>query len=146
MLHTWQWQQHAKIGNTFNSTVKYFRGRADPQKYNTVNNLNDQIILNEYFPNYGIYYIKLKSRPSVRIFLVQWFFAVDARIHVKFARNEAPVFWEHGVCFYNVLTPAVHHIRRFECQGVDDSCQNFTYIPANRSPDTIDNIYYICFQ
>ena len=99
---------------------------------------------------YVIYYIKLKSRPSVRpsvrIFLVEWIFAVDARIHVKLARNEAPVFWEHEVCFYNVLTPAVRHLRRFECQGVDDSCRNFTYIPANRSPDTIDNIYYICFQ
>ena len=65
---------------------------------------------------------------------------MDARIHVKLARNEAPVFWEHEVCFYNVLTPAVRHLRRFECQGVDDSCQNFTYIPANRGPDTIDNI------
>ena len=81
--------------------------------------------------------------PSVRILLVEWIFAVDARIHVKLARNEAPVFWEHEVCFYNVLTPAVRHLRRFECQGVDDSCRNFTYIPANRSPDTIDNIYYI---
>ena len=27
--------------------------RADPQKYNTANNLNNQIISNEYFPNYG---------------------------------------------------------------------------------------------
>jgi len=27
--------------------------RADPRKYNTANNLNDQIISNEYFPNYG---------------------------------------------------------------------------------------------
>ena len=79
--------------------------------------------------------------PSVRIFLVERIFAVDARIHVKLARNEAPVFWEHEVCFYNVLTPAVRHLRRFECQGVDDSCRNFTYIPAaNRSPDTIDNM------
>ena len=44
--------------------------------------------------------------PSVRPhFLVEWIFAVDARIHVKLARNEAPVFWEHKVCFYNVLTP-----------------------------------------
>ena len=96
-----------------------------------------------------IYYIKLKShpsvRPSIRIFLVERIFAVDARIHVKLARNEAPVFWEHEVYFYNVLTPAVRHLRRFECQGVDDSCRNFTYIPANHSPDTIDNIYYICF-
>ena len=94
-----------------------------------------------------IYYIKLKShpsvRPSVRIFLVEWIFAVDARIHVKLARNEVPVFWEHEVCFYNVLTPAVRHLRRFECQGVDDSCRNFTYIPANRSPDTIDNIIHL---
>ena len=88
----------------------------------------------------------MKSRPSVRIYLVEWIFAVDAKIHVKLARNEAPVFWEHEVCFYNVLTPAVRHLRRFECQGVDNSCRNFTYIPANCSPDTIDNIYYICFS
>ena len=89
---------------------------------------------------------KPSVRLSVRIFLVEWILAVDARIHVKLARNEAPVFWEHEVCFYNVLTPAVRHLRRVECQDVDDSCRNFTYIPTNRSPDTIDNIYYICFQ
>ena len=110
----------------------------------------NKYLITKTLPVQCIYYIKLKSRPSVRpsvrIFLVEWIFAVDARIHVKLARNEAPVFWEHEVCFYNVLTPAVRHLRRFECQGVDDSCRNFTYIPANRSPDTIDNIYYICFQ
>ena len=44
--------------------------------------------------------------------------------------------------FQKVLIPAVRRLRRFECQGVDDSCRNFTYIPANRSPDTIKNIYY----
>ena len=94
-----------------------------------------------------MYLLYKAEKPSVRPhFLVERIFAVDARIHVKLARNEAPVFWEHEVCFYNILTPAVRHLRRFECQGVDDSCRNFTYIPANRSPDTIDNIYYICFQ
>ena len=93
-----------------------------------------------------IYLLYKAEKPSVRIFLVEWIFAVDARIHVKLARNEAPIFWEHEVCVYNVLTPAVRHLRRFECQGVNDSCRNFTYIPANRSPDTIDNIYYICFH
>ena len=49
------------------------------------------------------YYIKLKSRPSVRpsvrSFLVAWISAVDARIDVKLARNEAPVFWDYEVYF-----------------------------------------------
>ena len=30
--------------------------RANPRKYNTANNLDDQIILNEYFPNYSKIY------------------------------------------------------------------------------------------
>ena len=77
-----------------------------------------------------IYYIKLKSRPSVRIFLVEWIFAVDARIHVKLARNEAPIFWEHEVCFYNVLTPAVRHLRGFECQGVAETSPTFLQTTA----------------
>ena len=94
--------------------------------------------------NSGVYLLYKAEKPSVRLhFLVEWIFAMDARIHVKLAQNEAPVFWEHKVCFYNILTPAVRHLRRFECQGVDDSCQNFTYIPANRSPDTIDNILHL---
>ena len=46
-----------------------------------------------------IYYIKLKSRPSVRIFSVEWISAVGARIDVKFARNEAPVIWGDKVYF-----------------------------------------------
>ena len=46
-----------------------------------------------------IYYIKLKSRPSVRIFSVEWISAVGARIDVKFARNEAPVIWGDEVYF-----------------------------------------------
>ena len=93
-----------------------------------------------------IYYIKLKSHPSVR---PHFFGRVDLRCGCKdpcqTCSNEAPVFWEHEVCFYNVLTPAVRHLRRFEYQGVYDSCRNFTYIPANRSPDTIDNINYTTF-
>ena len=47
----------------------------------------------------AIYYIKLKSRPSVRSFLDAWISAVDARIDVKLARNEAPVFWDYEVYF-----------------------------------------------
>ena len=46
------------------------------------------------------YYIKLKSHPSVRLqFFDQVDSAVDARISVKLDPNEAPVFWEHEVCF-----------------------------------------------
>ena len=37
--------------------------------------------------------------PSVRSFLVAWISAVDARIDVKLARNEAPVFWDYEVYF-----------------------------------------------
>ena len=50
-----------------------------------------------------IYYIKLKSRLSVRLsvrtFLVEWISAVGAQINVKLARNEAPVFWADEVYF-----------------------------------------------
>ena len=43
--------------------------------------------------------IKLKSRLSVRSFLDAWISAVDARIDVKLAQNEAPVFWDYEVYF-----------------------------------------------
>ena len=33
---------------------------AYTQKYNTMNNLYDQIISNEYFPNYGIPWLHLE--------------------------------------------------------------------------------------
>ena len=50
-----------------------------------------------------IYYIKLKSRLSVRLsvrtFLVEWISAVGAQIDVKLARNEVPVFWADEVYF-----------------------------------------------
>ena len=49
-------------------------------------------------------------------------FAVSPRIRAKFARNEAPILGEHGVHFKMVLIHVVHHLQRFECQGVDDSC------------------------
>ena len=39
------------------------------------------------------------EKPSVRSFLVVWISAVDARIGVKLARNEAPVFWDYEVYF-----------------------------------------------
>ena len=63
---------------------------------------------------------------SVRKFLVEWISTVDVKISIKLAQNEAPVLREHKVCFKKVLTPAVRHLQRFECQGVDDSCRNFT--------------------
>ena len=47
-------------------------------------------IYNVYIYIYIIYYIKLKSRPSVRSFLVAWISAVDARIDVELTRQEAP--------------------------------------------------------
>ena len=40
----------------------------------------------------------------------------------------------HAVHFKMFLIRVVCHLRRFECQGVDDSCQNFTYIPAKLQP------------
>ena len=72
---------------------------------------------------------KLSVCPSFCIFMVKWISTVDARINVKLDRNEAPVLGEH-----QVLTPTVRRLRRFECYGVDDSCQNFTYIPAKPKP------------
>ena len=101
-------------------------------------------IATSIYISYIFYCIKLKSRPSVRIFWSSgsspWMQGSMSNL-LKMKRpssgNTKFVF-----ILLNVLTPAVRHLRRFECQGVDDSCQNFTYIPANRSPDTIDNIYY----
>ena len=43
--------------------------------------------------------------------------------------------------FQIVLIHVVHLLRRFECRGVDDSCRNFTYIPAKPQPRHIDYIY-----
>ena len=39
------------------------------------------------------------EKPSVRSFLVAWISAVDARIDVELAQNEAPVFWDYEVYF-----------------------------------------------
>ena len=68
---------------------------------------------------------------------------VYARIDARLARYEAPVLGEHEDFFKMVLSPIVRRLRRFECQGVDDSCRNFTYIPAKPQPRHSDNIYYI---
>ena len=56
---------------------------------------------------YITYYIKLKSRLSVRLsvclsvrsFLVEWISVVGARIGVKLAQKEAPVLWGDEVYF-----------------------------------------------
>ena len=61
-------------------------------------------------------------------------FAVSPCISAKVARNEAPVLGEHGVHFKMALIHVVRRLRRFECQGVDNSCQNITYIPAKPQP------------
>ena len=61
-------------------------------------------------------------------------FAVSQCINSGIVRNECHVFWHLQVCFRNFLTTAVRHLRCFECQGVDDSCRNFTYIPAKPQP------------
>ena len=37
----------------------------------------------------------------------------------------------------------VRCLRRFECQGVDDSCRNFTYIPAKPQPPLIINTTFL---
>ena len=39
------------------------------------------------------------EKPSVRSFFGRGISAVDARISIKLDPNEAPVFWEHEVCF-----------------------------------------------
>ena len=82
----------------------------------------------------GIYYIKTKCCLSVCLSVGTFWHArssaVSPRNDVRLARNEAPVLEEQAVHFKMVLIHVVRHLRRFECQGVDDSCRNFTYIPA----------------
>ena len=46
-----------------------------------------------------VYYIKLKSRPSVRTFLAVSFSAVAAWIDVRLARRDSYVFWHDEVYF-----------------------------------------------
>ena len=71
---------------------------------------------------------------------------VSQRIDARLARYEAPVLGEHGDFLKMVLSPVVRRMHCFECQSVDDSCRNFTYIPAKPQPRHSDNIYYIfCF-
>ena len=47
-------------------------------------------------------------------------------IEARLARNEASILGEQAVHFKMVLIHVVRRLRRFECQGVDNSCQNFT--------------------
>ena len=44
------------------------------------------------------------------------------RIDARLARYAAPILGEHGDFFKMVLSSVVRRLRRFECQGVDDSC------------------------
>ena len=84
-----------------------------------------------------IYYIKTKCCSSVGTFWHARSFAVSPRIDSIFTRNEVPVLGvlgEHGVHFKMVLIHVVRCLWRFECQGVDNSCRNFTYIPAKPQP------------
>ena len=48
--------------------------------------------------------------------------AVSPRIDARLSQNEAPFLGEQAVHFKMVLIHVVHCLRRFECQGVDDSC------------------------
>ena len=63
-----------------------------------------------------IYYIKLKSRlsvrPSVRTFLAVWILAMAAWIDVRLARRGSYVFWHDEVYFYKFLRALVF---RHEC-------------------------------
>ena len=61
-------------------------------------------------------------------------FAVSPRIYARFVRSEAAVLGEHGDFLKMVLTPFVRLLRSLECQGVEDSSRNFTYIPAKPQP------------
>ena len=49
-------------------------------------------------------------------------FAVSRRIDSGLARNVSHVFWHLPVCFEKFLITAVCRVRRFVCEGVDDSC------------------------
>ena len=74
--------------------------------------------------------------------VVPWFLHVSTP---KFVLNEAPVFGQHGVHFKMVLIHVVRRLQHFECQGVDDSCRNFTYIPAKLQPRHDTLIIYTTF-
>ena len=71
---------------------------------------------------------------SVRTFWHARSSAVSSHINARLARNKAPVLGEQALHFKMVLIHVVRLLRRFECQGVDDSCRNFTYIPAKPQP------------
>ena len=55
-------------------------------------------------------------------------------INARFTRNEAPILGEHRVHFKMFLIHVVCCLQRFECQDLDNSCQNFTYTPAKTQP------------
>ena len=70
----------------------------------------------------AIYYIKLKSRLSVRPSVTLRNPAVSAWTDVRFARNEAPILGVPVVSFTKVLIAVVRRLRRVECPSVDISC------------------------
>ena len=79
----------------------------------------------------------MKCCLSVRLSAFFWHgrsSVVSARINARFTRHEAPILGEHGDFLKMVLSPVVRRLRRFECQDVDNSCRNFTYIPAKPQP------------
>ena len=59
---------------------------------------------------------------------------VYAWIDARLAEYEVPVLGENGIFLKMVLSPVVCRLHRFECQGVDDSCQNLNYNPAKPQP------------
>ena len=67
-----------------------------------------------------VYYIKLKSRLSVRPSVTVRKPAVSAWIDVRFARNEVPILGVPVVSFINVPIAVVRRLRRVECTSVDD--------------------------
>ena len=98
-----------------------------------------------------VYYIKTKSRLSVCLSVGTFWHArssaVSPRTYARFARNEAPVLGEYAVLFKMFVIHVVRRRRRFECQGVDDSCRNFTYIPAKPQPrHNRSYILHFCFN
>ena len=60
---------------------------------------NKQLGLNRFtlITTLIFYYVKLKNRLSVR--LSRLYLGITAWIDIRFASNEAPIFWELEVCF-----------------------------------------------
>ena len=59
---------------------------------------------------------------------------VSPPIDNRLAPYEVPILGEHRDFFKMILSPVICRLRHFECQDVDDSWRNFTYIPAKPHP------------